>query len=59
MRDVLFNPIFNNTKEFEKIIGQKIVYLKINEKNPHTIAKRVQRVLFFAILLDKLKLLIV
>ncbi|HZD83973.1 MAG TPA: pitrilysin family protein [Candidatus Angelobacter sp.] len=47
MRDVLFNPIFNNTKEFEKIIGQKIVYLKINEKNPHTIAKRVKRVLYF------------
>lgn len=47
MIDVLFNPIFNNTKEFEKIIVQKIGSLKINEKNPHTIAKRVQRVLYF------------
>nr|WP_238785089.1 pitrilysin family protein [Blattabacterium cuenoti] len=45
--DILMNSRFDNSKELEKIIKQRITDLHISEKDPNSILQRVRNVLYF------------
>ncbi|WP_317168664.1 M16 family metallopeptidase [Blattabacterium cuenoti] len=45
--DILMNSKFDNSKELEKIIKQRIVDIDLSEKDPSAILQRVRNVLYF------------
>ncbi|AER40376.1 M16 family peptidase [Blattabacterium sp. (Mastotermes darwiniensis) str. MADAR] len=47
MSDILLNSQFDNFKELEKIIKQKIIDINLSEKDPNAILQRVRNVLYF------------
>ncbi len=47
MSDILMNSKFDNSKELEKIIKQRIIDIHLIEKDPNAILQRVRNVLFF------------
>nr|WP_238784574.1 pitrilysin family protein [Blattabacterium cuenoti] len=47
MSDILLNSRFDNSKELEKIIKQRIIDLHLSEKDPNAILQRVRNVLYF------------
>ncbi|AWU40058.1 insulinase family protein [Blattabacterium punctulatus] len=47
MSDILLNSKFDNSKELEKIVKQKIIDINLSEKDPNAILQRVRNVLYF------------
>ncbi|WP_341652974.1 pitrilysin family protein [Blattabacterium cuenoti] len=47
MSDILMNSKFDNLKELDKIIKQRIIDLSLSEKEPNAILQRVRNVLYF------------
>ncbi len=47
VNDILMNSKFDNSKELEKIIKQRIIDLHLSEKDPNSILQRVKNVLYF------------
>ncbi len=47
MSDLLMNSQFDNSRELEKIIKQRIIDINLSEKDPNAILQRVQNVLYF------------
>lgn len=45
--DILMNSRFDNSKELEKIIKQRIIDIHLSEKDPNAILQRVRDVLYF------------
>ncbi|WP_238785028.1 M16 family metallopeptidase [Blattabacterium cuenoti] len=45
--DILMNSKFDNNKELEKIIKQRIIDINLSEKDPNAILQRVRNVLYF------------
>ncbi|WP_394366750.1 M16 family metallopeptidase [Blattabacterium cuenoti] len=45
--DILINSKFDNSKELEKIIKQRIIDIRLSEKDPNSILQRVKNVLYF------------
>ncbi|WP_148265045.1 pitrilysin family protein [Blattabacterium sp. (Blaberus giganteus)] len=47
MSDILMNSKFDNSKELNKIIKQRIIDIDLSEKDPNAILQRVRNVLYF------------
>ncbi|WP_242673935.1 M16 family metallopeptidase [Blattabacterium sp. DPU] len=47
MGDILMNSKFDNSKELDKIIKQRITDISISEKDPNTILQKVRNILYF------------
>ncbi|WP_185856450.1 M16 family metallopeptidase [Blattabacterium cuenoti] len=47
MSDIIMNSKFENSKELEKIVKQRIIDINLSEKDPDSILQRVRNVLFF------------
>ncbi|WP_394798749.1 M16 family metallopeptidase [Blattabacterium cuenoti] len=47
MSDILMNSVFDNSKELDKIIKQRIIDISLSEKDPNAILQRVRNVLYF------------
>lgn len=47
MSDILMNSRFDNSKELDKIIKQRIIDISLSEKDPNAILQRVRNVLYF------------
>nr|WP_185851621.1 pitrilysin family protein [Blattabacterium cuenoti] len=47
MSDILINSKFDNSKELEKIVKQRIIDLNLSEKDPDALLQRVRNVLYF------------
>ncbi len=47
MSDILMNSQFDNSKELEKMVKQKMIDINLSEKDPNAILQRVRNVLYF------------
>lgn len=47
MSEILLNPTFNNTDEFNRLIKQRIMDIEISKKDPNIILNRVKKILNF------------
>jgi Predicted Zn-dependent peptidases len=47
MSDILMNSKFDNSRELNKIIKQRIIDINLSEKDPNVILQRVRNVLYF------------
>ncbi|WP_238786138.1 M16 family metallopeptidase [Blattabacterium cuenoti] len=47
MSDILMNSKFDNSKELDKIIKQRIIDINLAEKDPNSILQRVRNILYF------------